>query len=176
MLELGERLSRADLVAFADLTVGRVEVSRGADATACSHLEMAVSVFRELSMPLEEGRARLELARIETRDLALLHARTAISLFEGLGARPDADAAAAVLRGLSVSGRSAPRIDGALTAREREVLALLAEGLSNQELADRLFISAKTAEHHVGRILGKLGLRSRAEAAAYAVRASSGEW
>jgi DNA-binding NarL/FixJ family response regulator len=50
------------------------------------------------------------------------------------------------------------------------VLRLLGEGLSNPDIAARLFISPKTAEHHVGRILRKLDLRSRAEAAAYAAR------
>jgi DNA-binding CsgD family transcriptional regulator len=50
------------------------------------------------------------------------------------------------------------------------VLRLLGEGLSNREMAARLFISPKTAEHHVSRVYAKLGLRSRAEAAAYAVR------
>jgi DNA-binding NarL/FixJ family response regulator len=49
------------------------------------------------------------------------------------------------------------------------VLELLAHGLSNREIASRLVVSAKTVEHHVGQILGKLGLRNRAEAAAYAV-------
>ena len=57
-----------------------------------------------------------------------------------------------------------------LSKREREVLDLLAEGLTNKELAERLFLARKTVEHHVHSILRKLGLRNRAEAAAYAVR------
>ena len=52
------------------------------------------------------------------------------------------------------------------------MLDLLANGLSNPEIAERLFITPKTAEHHVGRILRKLDLRNRAEAAAYATRAA----
>jgi DNA-binding CsgD family transcriptional regulator len=175
MFEVGDRLSRADLTALADLTAGRVEACSGAAERARPHLERALDAFRELGMPLEEGRTRLELARSESRELALLHGRAALALFQRLEARRDADAAAALLRGLGVSGRGAPRIDGELTAREREVLDLLAEGLSNQQIADRLVISPKTAEHHVGRILGKLGLRSRAEAASYVLRAPAGD-
>jgi DNA-binding CsgD family transcriptional regulator len=57
-----------------------------------------------------------------------------------------------------------------LTPREREVVALLAEGLTNAELADRLYISPKTAAVHVSNILAKLGMTSRTEVAAWAVR------
>jgi DNA-binding CsgD family transcriptional regulator/tetratricopeptide (TPR) repeat protein len=62
------------------------------------------------------------------------------------------------------------RPDGDLTGREREVAALLADGLTNGQLAERLFISPKTAAVHVSNILAKLGLSSRAEIAAWAVR------
>jgi len=59
---------------------------------------------------------------------------------------------------------------GGLTAREREVLRLIAEGRSNREIGAVLFISAKTASVHVSNILGKLGVASRTEAAAVALR------
>ena len=58
----------------------------------------------------------------------------------------------------------------ALTARELEVLQLIAQGLSNQEIADRISVSESTVRAHVSRILGKLHLASRTQAALYAVR------
>ena len=61
-----------------------------------------------------------------------------------------------------------------LTPREREVLALVAEGLTNAELAERLYISPRTAGVHVSNILAKLGMSSRTEAAAWAVRSGLG--
>ena len=57
----------------------------------------------------------------------------------------------------------------ALTAREREILELLATGLTNREIAQRLVLSARTVETHVARVTGKLGVNSRARAVARAV-------
>ncbi|HVL96473.1 MAG TPA: LuxR C-terminal-related transcriptional regulator [Solirubrobacteraceae bacterium] len=173
LAELARTLARPDLTALAGVAAARVARTAG-DGTAAAHLESALDLYARLGMPLEEARARLELAHVHRAagrgELAADAARRALAVFERLGARPDADAAAALLRELGGAGRSAPRLEGELTAREREVLELLAEGLSNQAIAERLVISPKTAEHHVGRVLRKLGLRSRAEAAAYAVR------
>jgi DNA-binding NarL/FixJ family response regulator len=64
---------------------------------------------------------------------------------------------------------SSPRA-GALSGREREVAVLVAVGLSNRQIAGRLVISEKTAAHHVGSILNKLGFGTRAEIAAYVAR------
>jgi ATP/maltotriose-dependent transcriptional regulator MalT len=173
LADLARRLSRRDLLAVAELTSGRVAHARG-DGTAAAHLEVAVERFGALGMPLDEGRARLLLARCLVdagSPLAESQARAALRAFERLGARGDADEAAALLRELGRSGRSAVRGDrGTLTAREREVLDLLAEGLSNPEIAERLVISPRTAEHHVSSVLSKLGLRSRAQAAAFVLR------
>jgi DNA-binding NarL/FixJ family response regulator len=60
------------------------------------------------------------------------------------------------------------RAVGELSVREREVLDLIRQGSTNAEIAARLYISPKTAEHHVSRILAKLGVRTRTEAAAVA--------
>jgi len=60
--------------------------------------------------------------------------------------------------------------DGELTAREREVLVLIAEGATNKEIAAKLVVSENTARNHVSHILGKLGFSRRSEAAAYAVK------
>jgi DNA-binding NarL/FixJ family response regulator len=65
---------------------------------------------------------------------------------------------------------SKPRAVDSLTDREREVLVLVAQGLSNQEIADSLVISERTARTHVSNILGKLGVASRTQAALLAIR------
>ena len=106
----------------------------------------------------------------ERPELAIAEATTALDDLERLEAARDADAAAALVRSLGGPARTGPKGVGSLTQREAEVLDLLGHGLSNPEIGERLFISRKTVEHHVGRLLAKLGLRSRAEAAAYATR------
>jgi DNA-binding CsgD family transcriptional regulator len=193
LAELAESVAREDLAGEAALLRGRAaaaaSVPEGSAAagpadgaadgaagaeSAVAALEEAVETFTRLGFPLEEGRARLELARVRAANgspLAAPAARDACDRFERLGARRDADEAAALLRSLGGAGRSAVRGErDELTAREREVLALVVSGLSNGEIAERLVIAPKTAEHHVGKVLAKLGVRSRAEAAAHAVR------
>lgn len=153
---------------------GRVALAEGG-AGAAALFEQALELFTRLEMPWEGGRARLGVARARAASepqVAMAEARLALAGFEHLGAGRDADEAARVLRELGAGTRPGPRIAGQLTSREREVLELVGEGLSNAQIAERLFISARTAEHHVGRLLGKLDLRTRAQLAAYAVRAA----
>lgn len=100
------------------------------------------------------------------RAAALVTARLAVAdLVTWPGWRRDR--AEALVRRLEGSGA---RSDGELTPRELEVAALIAEGLTNSQLAERLYISPRTAAVHVSNILMKLGLSGRAEVAAWAVR------
>ena len=145
---------------------------------ACAHLETALAAFVHAGIPYRTAQTRLMLAQVlghRDREVAGAEARTALAVFEDLGAGRDADAAAALMRDLGIkAARTGPKNTGRLTSREQEVLALLGEGLSNPEIARRLFLSRKTVEHHVARILSKLGLRGRAEAAALAARGTPG--
>jgi DNA-binding NarL/FixJ family response regulator len=125
-------------------------------------------------MPLDAGEARLELARAVAAaqpEIAREEARAAFAAFRELGAARAMDMAAAVLRALGTGTAVRSRGSGELTGREHDVLGLLALGMSNAQIAQALFISEKTAGHHVSAILAKLGVRNRAEAAAYAARA-----
>jgi DNA-binding CsgD family transcriptional regulator len=145
-------------------------------SAACTHLETALAAFIRAGIPYRTAQTRLLLAQVlrrNDRQVAGAEARAALSIFEDLGAGRDADTAAALMRDLGVkAARTGPKNFGRLTKREQEVLALLGEGLSNPEIAQRLFLSRKTVEHHVARILSKLGLRGRAEAAALISRSA----
>ena len=146
----------------------------GATDRAAPYLERALEAFGDLELPLEACRSRLLLSRAiaaSEPEAAIAEARGALAGLEALGAARDADAAAAFLRTLGVkAARAGPKGVGLLTRRELEVLALLGEGLSNPQMAERLFLSRKTVENHVASVLSKLALSGRAEAAAYAVR------
>jgi DNA-binding CsgD family transcriptional regulator len=153
---------------------GRALLAEGKSVEAVARLSAAQTWFGLLEMPLEVARTRMLLAQAMVASAAapaVAEARIALAVFEDLGASADADAAAAWLRAAGASAaRSGPRGLGLLTKRELDVLAVLAEGLPNPEIAARLYISRRTVEHHVASILSKLGVRNRTEAAAYLTR------
>ena len=158
--------------ALAEYTLGIAGHAAG-DAGSRAHLEEALAYFGEAGLPLEQARCRLALARAMAPaepELAASEVRTALKDFQRLGAAYDVDAAAQQLRRLGHASRTAARLGGRLTARESEVLQLVTEGHSNSQIAARLFISKRTVEHHVGSILAKLELNTRAQAQAWAYK------
>lgn len=172
LLDLAERTGGPLLRGLAELAAGRV--GRAVEEPAAAqHLHAAIAAFLDAGLPLEVARARLELARAvaaTNRQLAMSEGRAALEGFESLAAGREADETARFLREVGDRRRRSPRWTGPLTKRETEVLGLIGEGLSNTEIAERLFISKRTVEHHVSRVLSKLGLASRPEAVAYALR------
>ena len=95
-------------------------------------------------------------------DGAEMELDAAASVFSVLGARPDA------IRAESLSPTAPATFPGGLTAREAEVLGLVATGRTNRDIADQLVISEKTVASHLSHIFTKLGLTSRSAATAYA--------
>ncbi len=160
------------LRAVAALARGRVCVASGQeDARSCLH--SALEGFTRVQLPIELASTRLEMARAlatHSPEVAIAAAKAALEDFERLKAARRADAAGALLRSLGAPIRTGPKGIGALTKRETEVLDLIGAGLSDSEIGERLFITRKTVEHHVGNVLSKLGLRNRAVAAAYITR------
>jgi ATP/maltotriose-dependent transcriptional regulator MalT len=180
-------IERAEIVAEptrSDLLIAQVEVARGkwerasGDTEAQMRFQAALKRLRSLEQCLVAGQARLEMAQVlksSDRPGAIAWARAALATFERIGAEREINEAAALLREMGIQPRPKTRTLEALTEREKEVFALLKQGLSNKEIAQRLVISPKTAEHHVGQILSKLGLSTRAETIAYALTNQSGE-
>ncbi len=165
-------IGRTSFSASAALASATVACAKG-DPEVLDRFEEAIHAYESVGMPLPAARARLALARCLTATderAAREECRAAVAVFEQLGARRELDAAAELRRSLGVGARVGPRTTGKLTRREEEVLALLGLGLSNAKIGARLFISPKTVEHHVGHILEKLDVETRAGAAAYAAR------
>jgi DNA-binding CsgD family transcriptional regulator len=145
---------------------GRALLADGGDAEV--HFRRALDAHAgSLRLP---DRARTELAygeylrRARRRVDAREHLRTALALFEDLGAAPWAERAAQELR---ASGETARRRDVTtateLTAQERQVAGLVRQGLSNRDVAARLFVSPRTVDFHLRNVFSKLGVTSRAE-------------
>jgi DNA-binding CsgD family transcriptional regulator len=127
----------------------------------------AAAAWQELGCPYEAA-----CAQVESDDPALV--RGAVTTFERLGAKPAIANAIWRLRALGVRDlpqvRRGPRAStrdnpAGLTRREAEVLALVADGLRNAEIAERLYLTPKTVSHHLSAIYAKLGVASRVEAA-----------
>jgi LuxR family transcriptional regulator, maltose regulon positive regulatory protein len=162
------QVGTAPLRACADVAEGVLAGARGDHERARALLEDAVDGFERSRAPFEAARARLELATcliaLGRVDVAEREAGAALARLDELGAQLDAGRARRIL----AAARGVPL--GDLTPREREVLGLLAEGLTNRQIAERLVVSEHTVHRHVTNLLRKLDLPSRTAAAAHAVR------
>lgn len=140
---------------------GAVDLARGDPAAACLALRSALEGWRALEAPHGEARAREALAlacrELGDEDSAALELDAARELYSKLGAALDL---------ARLEPRGGP--SHGLTARERQVLALVATGRTNRTIGEELFISEKTVARHISNIFSKLGVGSRAAATAYA--------
>jgi DNA-binding CsgD family transcriptional regulator len=175
LADLGSTLDCQVMLARGERLRGRA-LAAASDSAAKRHLDAALREFVRLEMPLEAARTRLLLARVQCDldpEVAEAEARSALAVFKNLGAVTDASTTATLLRDIQTKTHkqtSKTSNLAGLTQRELEVLHLVAQGLSNQDIADRLVLSKHTIHRHVSSILTKLDLPSRAAAAAYAAQ------
>ncbi len=152
------------LLALCAAAEGAVLLHEGKPREAVVSLRTAWSAWLELDAPYEAARARVLLGRAcqEQGDLdgAEMDFQAARTAFTALGAEPDLERVSRLTGG--------PASPGGLTAREVEVLRLVASGATNRMIARELVISEKTVARHVSNIFLKLDLSSRAAATAYA--------
>ncbi len=144
---------------------GAISLAEGDLPAALESLRHAVALWQEIRLPYEAAVARtryaIALRNAADEDDADLELRAAIAAFERLGAVPDARAAKELLAGSAGLPRG-------LTAREAEVLRLVAAGRSNREIAAALVISEHTVARHLQNMFAKLGVSSRSGATAFA--------
>jgi LuxR family maltose regulon positive regulatory protein len=156
------------LRASASLAAGVVAAAAGEHDAARRHLEDAVELFARAGAPFETAYARLELADVLAADgrgdEASREAAAALRRCDELGAARLSARARALLEPPVGSG------DGPVTARQLEVLRLVAEGLSDRQIAARLHLSEHTVHRHLHNAYGRLGCRSRAAAVAETAR------
>jgi LuxR family maltose regulon positive regulatory protein len=153
---------------------GTLAAARGDHNAARCSFEDAIDLLAACDAPFEAGRVRLDLAATlraqGRRDRARREIEVAVAAFREIGAEAECARAEAMLETRRSAG---PAMDGPLarlSARELEVLGLVAEGLTNHDIAQRLVLSEHTVNRHVANILGKLGLNSRTAAASLAGR------
>ncbi len=155
------------LRAAAAQATGAVLLAEGDARSAVEALRRAWTVWQELEAPFDAARVRvwigLAYRALGDQDTAAMELDAARWAFRQLGATPDVIRVEALLRG------AAPPVAGGLTAREVEVLRLVAAGKTNRAIATDLFLSERTVDRHVSNIFTKLGVSSRAAATAYAV-------
>lgn len=154
----------AGLQAMAAYAAARVELEAGDAAGALPYLRKAATLWHGMDSPYEVARVRVQVARalraLGDDDSASGELTAAVATFRDLGTRPAQEQAAALLE--------PARLPGGLTAREAEVLRLVAAGRSNAQIAAELVLSEKTVARHLSNIFGKLDVGSRTAAAAYA--------
>jgi LuxR family transcriptional regulator, maltose regulon positive regulatory protein len=139
--------------------------------------EDAVALFQQSGAPYEAGRARIELANVlyalDRVEIAQKEARAALESLQRIGARREAQRAAALLQqveALANNSRTAVDNSSPLTVREVEIVKLVAEGLTDKEIANRLSISEHTVHRHIANIMTKVDAPSRAAAVAFAAK------
>jgi DNA-binding CsgD family transcriptional regulator len=162
---VGERLRRARVRGSAARCRALIAAARGDLGSALAHAEAALEHQRDLGLPLERARTLIVLGSIQRRTKRKAAARAsleeALASLETMGARLWAERARAELARVGGRARS-----GGLTPTEERVAALVAEGRSNKEVAELLFVSVRTVEANLTRVYSKLGIRSRTELAA----------
>jgi DNA-binding CsgD family transcriptional regulator len=150
---------------------GLADAAAGEPGPAAERLRSAAAGFEQLGLPFQGARARLAAAATESHDpCAADDGRAALAAFDRLGASLEAAQARALLRSLGVTpsrGRARRNTGNPLSRRELEVGRLVATGLSNADVASRLFISPRTVSTHLDRIYERLGLSSRAALTRY---------